>query len=485
MRATSLDLLDLYDDLELMGRGNMLQPDVETREILLGYLDGKPDFQPLSSYLLSGRTSSGKSHVGAHLCSMAVLAWGLLCVIDPHGNNPNRGLLAKIAPLRKWFFNDPYALDFDEGLEGVVADIERAYKEYRRRKGKNGMKGPIFPLFLVIDELNELLGKMKDQLGANKATHVGQIVANFARGGGKYGCYAILLGHNWQVNKSGGSDVRPNVRGRIALSTESMLLALGKEKEELKRRHLLDHPLRPGSGMALVVRPTDDTPCLMRFPMTTRDDCAAIAQLRNFIETGNWSELSEISGQNEPMQLVLALPEISDTSETLARPKELVEPIQGSKSFSSHAPNPPNLLETYLIYLTTTLNIKKISLEDIQKVFAEGNKQIQQQQYVERTKIQKALDWNTYKYQRIIMPLCDLLGWDRSMNKRHLTTEQWQEIKEKYDFTCPDCDRREPEIVLTRDHIIPKAKGGSDEPSNIAPRCLSCNSSKRETTKLT
>jgi 5-methylcytosine-specific restriction endonuclease McrA len=59
--------------------------------------------------------------------------------------------------------------------------------------------------------------------------------------------------------------------------------------------------------------------------------------------------------------------------------------------------------------------------------------------------------------------------------KGSFTFEEWEELKKRYNYTCPMCGRKEPEIKLTVDHIVPISKGGTNDISNIQPLCLECN----------
>lgn len=56
------------------------------------------------------------------------------------------------------------------------------------------------------------------------------------------------------------------------------------------------------------------------------------------------------------------------------------------------------------------------------------------------------------------------------------TVQEWKKLKEKCNNTCVCCNKIN--VKLTRDHIIPLIKGGSDYIKNIQPLCRNCNSKK-------
>jgi len=54
------------------------------------------------------------------------------------------------------------------------------------------------------------------------------------------------------------------------------------------------------------------------------------------------------------------------------------------------------------------------------------------------------------------------------------------EIFKRDNFTCRYCGRRSPEVILEVDHIIPLAKGGTDDPMNRTTSCWHCNRGKAD-----
>lgn len=54
------------------------------------------------------------------------------------------------------------------------------------------------------------------------------------------------------------------------------------------------------------------------------------------------------------------------------------------------------------------------------------------------------------------------------------------EILTRDNYTCVYCGRGAFDVELEVDHVVPKSKGGSNDPVNLATACFDCNRSKSD-----
>ena len=68
----------------------------------------------------------------------------------------------------------------------------------------------------------------------------------------------------------------------------------------------------------------------------------------------------------------------------------------------------------------------------------------------------------------------------RSLSEGYVSGSIRYEVLKRAKYRCELCGAHETQAALHIDHIIPRAKGGSDDLSNFQVLCMSCNTSKRD-----
>ena len=103
------------------------------------------------------------------------------------------------------------------------------------------------------------------------------------------------------------------------------------------------------------------------------------------------------------------------------------------------------------------------------------------QKYKEKYKIEGDL-WRNNNPEKVKASRVKSKAKRRSKEKsigKSFTGKEWKALIILHNYTCLCCGKKEPEIKLTADHIIPISKDfTSNTINNIQPLCGHCNSSK-------
>ena len=84
-----------------------------------------------------------------------------------------------------------------------------------------------------------------------------------------------------------------------------------------------------------------------------------------------------------------------------------------------------------------------------------------------------SLRYRLFATKGLVCANCGIIGQHFSLEK-HKNDE-----KGRYHFNLYAVDNGTP-VMMTKDHIIPKSKGGSDKLENLQPMCIKCNGNKAD-----
>lgn len=398
-------------------------------------------FDELPSFLVGGLPGFGKTSAVSFLACQMVMCGASLIVCDPHMYAPRDSLAKIIAPLAPWYALPP--IDFEDSGQ-VVGAFQFVLNEYEKRNRKHAQPGE--PHFLICEEWNLLL----DMLNDDELETVILAVRTIARSARKFGIWLCLIAQNWNLDSSGGPEVRKSITGRLSFAQElsDMRMTLNT-RDNRSLNDLTSTPL--GKGDCIFKHPAYGMKRVW-FPPMDKHECEIVAQ--NMRSCLPYSE--PIAAKNS----TFGIPEYRDT------PPPNIKPVQHEYTFpitpQNVVPNVPNVTPNSIV----TESEKALIIE-------QGNKQLLESGKVFRTKIKKALGWNSDGYEKIKI-VCDELGWHKDMQPQKLSTEAKQELRDAAE-KCAMCGSPDN---LEIDHVWPRSLGGTTTRDNLQVLYSSCNKKK-------
>src|SRR6266567_2154769 len=259
---------------------NKNRPFEERKALLYGSgpsFQVKTLFDELPSFLVGGLPNFGKTSAVAFLACQMVMCGARLVVIDPHMFAPRDSLAKIIAPLSPWYALPP--IDFEDSSQ-VVGAFQFVLSEYERRNRKNARPGE--PIFMIVDEWNLLL----DSLDDDELETVILAVRTIARSARKFGIWLCLIAQNWNLDSSGGPEVRKSITGRLSFAQELSDMRMTLNTRD--NRSLADLTSTPlGKGDCIFKHPAYGMRRVW-FPPMDKTECEVVAQnMRSVLEHSN------------------------------------------------------------------------------------------------------------------------------------------------------------------------------------------------------
>ena len=220
------------------------------------------DWKGLYSSAIGGRQGSGKSWTAANIIAQSVLHGARLVICDIHAGD-DESISNRIAPLSSAFLFD--TADSPKSVITAVRNLDAMLTA--RSDGKDKSRGIIL---LVFDEFTSTLRRLGKDSEA-----VSSILANVASEGRKFGIFALLIGHNWNAESTGGTEVRDNLTSAMVhnLRPNEARMMTGLTAASLPAD---THSLQPGQYYLL---PKSGDMVKVQSPFMTDNDMHRVGQL--------------------------------------------------------------------------------------------------------------------------------------------------------------------------------------------------------------
>ncbi len=118
---------------------------------------------------------------------------------------------------------------------------------------------------------------------------------------------------------------------------------------------------------------------------------------------------------------------------------------------------------------------KTLSLKEVLPFISKDGRRREKNYYGNKVKM-FSLRLRTFALHGTCCVTCGICGEFFALEK-HLSTSHYED-KQRYHFNLYARNKEGEEVLLTKDHILPKSKGGADSLDNMQPMCIICNNKK-------